>query len=144
MKIVDVLKSVLITEYNTSNTLTALAAPGGNKAQGKSYDRIAAGASSPYKNTRHVTQKEKEYPALGKIAQKLKDSSMKGDIIITGPAFNELNRLLATTSIKKDEKGDIKLPFGDHIMLRQRGQNFFMGIDDNSEEGKNLTADSIV
>lgn len=144
MKIANVLKWKFLKEYNTSNTLTSLAAPGGNKAQGKSYDRIAAGAASPYKNERHITEKEREYPALGKIAQKLKDSSMQGDIIITGPAFTELNRMLATTNFKKDVNGDIKLPFGDHIVLRQHGQNYFMGINDDNEEGKNLTADSIV
>lgn len=145
MKIGNILNLKIIKEYNTSQTLTSLAGTGGNKAQGKSYDRIAAGVASPYKNTRHVTEKEKEYPALGKIAQKLKDSAMQGDIIITGPAFTELNKFLAgSNSLKKDENGDIKLPFGDHIVLRQRGQNFFMGINDTDEEGKNLTADSVI
>lgn len=144
MKIANILNLKLIKEYNTSQTLTSLAASGGNKAQGKSFDRIAAGAASPYKNTKHVSEKEKEYPALGKISQRLKDSAFTGDIIITGPAFTELNRLLATTSFKKDEMGNIKLPFGDHVVLKQKGQNYFMGIDDQSEEGKNLTADSII
>lgn len=147
MKIGSVLQLKLIREYNNSKTNTTLAAPGGDKAQGKSYDRIAAGVTSPYKNIKHITEKEKEYPALSKIVQKLKDSQnlLQGDIIITGPAFNELNRLLVSSKPKKDENGYIKLPFGDNIVLKQQGQNYFMGYSEIPQDaGKNLTPESNV
>jgi hypothetical protein len=37
----------ILLEYNKSGKLTTLADPGGDKAAGKSFDRVAAGLTAP-------------------------------------------------------------------------------------------------
>lgn len=130
MKIIDVLKFTrsILLEYDNSKSGVTLAAPGGEKASGKNYDNMVTGQSQPYKNNDdYETKYAKVYPQLGLIVKRLKQSAIKGDIIVTGQALNELGQLLKTFNPKLSDNNEIILPFGDNIRLKVRGDKFFLG-----------------
>lgn len=130
----------ILKEYNTSNTLSTISGKGGKKASGKSFDRIAVGASKPYQDNVYHTKYENDYPELGKLVQRLKSSSLKGNIAIVGQAYNELRKLLKSFKTKKDLEGsavigrDI-LPFGDNVRLMQnKGAYYVSYIEPDKKE----------
>lgn len=120
----------LLKEYNTSGTLTTLAAPGGKKATGKNYDNIITGAAKPYKATEYETKYAKVFPALAQMVKKLKSNAFKGDMIVSGQALAELQEMLKAYKPKQTQEGDYSLPFGDNIRMKQRGNNIFIGYND--------------
>lgn len=126
MRIKDALR--FLREYNTSDNLVNVSGMGGDKAWGKSYDRMAQGLSKPYKNKdTYEVKYGKVYPALWSIVKRIKESAMPGDILVTGKALNELNKLLSTFEPKADENGEVGLPFGDNIRLKIKGEKVFIG-----------------
>lgn len=130
MKLIEAinLSKKLLKEYNTSGNMTNVSAPGGDRAFGKSYDRMAAGLSKPYAaEQKYITKYAKVYPVLAGIVNRLKDSAIPGDILVTGKALEELNTLLSTFNPKTSESGEIKLPFGDNIRLKIKGDKAFIG-----------------
>lgn len=120
----------LLKEYNSSGTLTTLAAPGGKKATGKNYDNIVTGAAQPYKATEYETKYAKVFPTLAGIVKKLKTGAFKGDIALNGQALAELQELLKGYKPKQKENGDFSLPFGDNIRMKQKGNVTFIGYND--------------
>lgn len=138
MKLADVFrfnKKVLL-EYDNTKSGVTLAAPGGQKASGKNYDNMLVGDSQPYKTTEYKTKYEQIYPQLGLIVKRLRNSAIKGDIIVTGKALQELNTLLQTFQPKLSDNNEVVMPFGDNIRLKVRGDKFFLGfakewLDDN-------------
>lgn len=130
MKLIEALAVTnhLLKEYNNSGNMTNISAPGGKKAFGKSYDRMAQGLSQPYKNEQqYETKYMKVYPTLGGMVKQLKDSPIVGDKIVIGRAAEEMEKLLSTFNAKPDENGEIKLPFGDNIRLKVKGDKIFIG-----------------
>ena len=129
MKIIDVLRFTkpILLEYDNSKSGVTLAAPGGEKASGKNYDNIATGQSQPYKDNDYQTKYEKAYPQLGIIVKRLKQSAIKGDIIVTGGALKELEQLLKAFNPKMSDNNEVIMPFGDNIRLKVRGDKFFLG-----------------
>lgn len=124
-----------LKEYNNSGNIVNISAPGGDKAQGKNYDRMAQGLSNPYKvEKQYETKYMKVYPALAGIVNRLKSSSIPGDILVTGKALDELNKLLSTFNPKTSDAGEIKLPFGDNIRLKIKGDKVFIGFSQESLE----------
>lgn len=117
----------MLLEYDNSKSGVTLAAPGGEKASGKNYDNIAIGKSQPYKDNEYETKYDKVYPQLGLLVKRLKNSAIKGDIVITGQALNELGQLLKTFNPKMSDNNEVILPFGDNIRLKVRGDRFFLG-----------------
>ena len=112
---------MLLKEYNSSNTNTTLAGKGGEKASGKNYDNIITGKAQPYKATKYETKYAKLFPQLAELVKKLKSQSLKGDIVVIGPALTELQTLLKGYKSKQTKEGDYTLPFGDNIRMRQQG-----------------------
>lgn len=129
MKLIDVFRfnERVLLEYDNTKSGVTLAAPGGDKASGKNYDNMITGDSQPYKSTEYKTKYEQIYPQLGFLVKRLKNSAIKGDIIITGKALQELNKLLQTFNPKLSENNEVILPFGDNIRLKVRGDKFFLG-----------------
>ena len=129
MKIIDVLRFTkpILLEYDNSKSGVTLAAPGGDKASGKNYDNMATGQSQPYKDNEYETKYEQLYPQLGILVKRLKNSAIKGDIVITGQALNELANLLKTFNPKMSDNNEVIMPFGDNIRLKVRGDRFFLG-----------------
>lgn len=130
MKLLDAIQfsKKILVEYNTSGNMTNISAPGGNKAFGKNYDRMAVGLSNPYATEqKYITKYAKVYPALAGIVDRLKNSALPGDILVTGKALNELNVLLSTFNPKTSEAGEIQLPFGDNIRLKIKNNKIFIG-----------------
>lgn len=126
----------ILLEYDNTKSDVTLAAPGGDKASGKNYDNMVTGQSQPYKFSEYKTKYEKIYPQLGIIVKRLRNSAIKGDIIVTGKALNELNQLLQTFNPKMSDNNEVIMPFGDNIRLKVRGDKFFLGfsqewLDDN-------------
>lgn len=119
MLIKDVI--MLLKEYNSSKTNTTLSGKGGEKASGKNYDNIITGKANSYKATEYETKYAKVFPHLGEIIKKLKSESLKGGIIVIGPALAELQTLLKGYRPKQTAEGDYTLPFGDNIRMRQQG-----------------------
>lgn len=128
MLIKDVL--ALLTEYNTSKTNTTLAGQGGEKAAGKNYDNIIAGKAKPYKGNEYETKYARVFPALAEIVKKVKTQSLKGDIMVTGPALQELNQLLKAYKPKPTPEGDFSLPFGDNVRMKYKSNTVFVGYHD--------------
>ena len=129
MKIIDVLRFTkqILLEYDNSKSGVTLAAPGGDKASGKNYDNMAIGQSQPYKDNEYETKYARAYPQLGIIVKRLKQSAIKGDIIVTGGALKELEKLLKTFNPKMSDNNEVIMPFGDNIRLKVRGDKFFLG-----------------
>lgn len=117
----------MLLEYDNSKSGVTLAAPGGDKASGKNYDNMAIGKSQPYKDNEYETKYERVYPQLGILVKRLKNSAIKGDIVITGKALDELGQLLKTFNPKMSDNNEVILPFGDNIRLKVRGDRFFLG-----------------
>ena len=118
----------ILLEYDNSKSGVTLAAPGGDRASGKNYDNIAIGKTQPYKNTAEKqTKYAKIYPQLGLIVDRLKNSAIQGDIIITGKALQELEQLLQTFNPKVSDNNEVIMPFGDNVRLKVRGDKFFLG-----------------
>lgn len=132
-----------LLEYNTSGTYTTLAAPGGEKATGKNYDNMATGKSQPYKDNEYHLKYEGQYPNLAKIAKKLKDGAFKGNILLTGAALVELDQLLQNFTPKKDERGNLSLPFGDNLKLKMQGNNFFLSYE-QPDQAVPVASDNVV
>jgi hypothetical protein len=128
MLIKDVL--ALLTEYNTSKTNTTLAGQGGEKATGKNYDNIIVGKAKPYKGNEYETKYARVFPALAEIVKKVKTQSLKGDIMVTGPALQELNQLLKAYKPKPTPEGDFSLPFGDNVRMKYKSNTVFVGYHD--------------
>lgn len=142
MLIRDVL--LLLKEYNTSKTNATLAAPGGEKATGKNYDNIITGKAKPYKQTEYETKYAKVFPALAEMVKKLKSQSLKGDIMVNGPALTELQNLLKSYKPRQTEEGDYTLPFGDNVRMKQRSNAIFLGYNDpNALHSKAATAEEV-
>lgn len=142
MLIRDVL--LLLKEYNTSKTNATLAAPGGEKATGKNYDNIITGKAKPYKQTEYETKYAKVFPALAEMVKKLKSQSLKGDIMVNGPALTELQNLLKSYKPRQTEEGDYTLPFGDNVRMKQRSNAIFLGYNDpNVLHSKPATAEEV-
>lgn len=59
---------------------------------GKGADAIAVGAAQPYKKgeTTRGDIFSKQYPALGRLAAKMKENPMHGSVVITGAALAQL------------------------------------------------------
>ena len=117
----------ILLEYNKSGKLTTLADPGGDKASGKSFDRVAAGLTTPkQQSTREPSETEKQFPNLAKTIEQMKNNSVKGNKVVIGIALNELKNLIQMKNLQQDENGEIILPFGDDVRLTQKGNNFFI------------------
>lgn len=125
----------ILNEYDNSKSGVTLAAPGGDKASGKSYDHMATGESQPYKNSDYQTKYQKLYPHLGQIVDRLKNSALPGDIVLVGPALQELQQLLSAYKPKVSDYNEIILPFGDNIRLKAKGNKFFIGISQEKLQG---------
>lgn len=139
MNLINSLRLVkrLLKEYNSSGNMTNISAPGGKKAFGKSYDRMAQGLSDPYKAKQdYETKYMKVYPVLGGMIKQLKNSPIVGDKVVTGKALDELNKLLSTFNPKPDENGEVKLPFGDNIRLKIKGDKVFIGFSQEALKRK--------
>lgn len=120
----------LLKEYNSSGTNTTLAATGGKKAKGKNFDNIIAGKSAPYKATDYETKYAKIFPALAELVKKVKSQSIKGDIMVTGPALVELQNLLKAYNPRQTPEGDYSLPFGDNVRMKQRNNVIYIGFNE--------------
>lgn len=117
----------ILLEYNKSGKLTTLADPGGDKASGKSFDRVAAGLTTPkQQSTREPSETEKQFPNLAKTIEQMKNNSVKGNKVVIGIALNELKNLIQMRNLQQDENGEFILPFGDDVRLTQKGNNFFI------------------
>lgn len=117
----------ILLEYNKSGKLTTLADPGGDKAAGKSFDRVAAGLTTPkQQSTREPSETEKQFPNLAKTVEDMKNNSVKGNKVVIGIALNELKNLIQMRNLQQDENGEFILPFGDDVRLIQKGNNFFI------------------
>lgn len=117
----------ILLEYNKSGKLTTLADPGGDKAAGKSFDRVAVGLTAPkQQSTREPSETEKQFPNLAKTIEQMKNNSVKGNKVVIGIALNELKNLIQMRNLQQDENGEIILPFGDDVRLTQKGNNFFI------------------
>ena len=138
MLIKDVLK--LITEYNANNTNTTLVAQGGKKASGKSFDNIVTGKAKPYKGNEYETKYAKLFPALAELVKKVKTQALKGDIMVTGPALQELNQLLKAYKPKPTPEGDFSLPFGDNVRMKYKSNTVFVGYHDPNKPTGNVPA----
>lgn len=137
MKLIDALiwSENILKEYNNSDNLVNISALGGKRAWGKSYDRMAQGLSDPYKNDdTYATKYAKVYPYLWSIVKRVKESAMPGDILVTGKAIDELNKLLSTFNPKANDNGEVGLPFGDNIRLKIKGDKVFIGVSQEKLE----------
>lgn len=137
MKLIDawVWAENVLKEYNNSDNLVNISAMGGDKAWGKSYDRMAQGLSQPYKNDdTYETKYAKVYPYLWSIVKRIKEAAIPGDILVTGKALDELNKLLSTFNPKADDNGEVGLPFGDNIRLKIKGDKVFIGVSQEKLE----------
>lgn len=127
----------ILLEYNKSGKLTTLSEPGGDKASGKSFDRIAAGLTTPkQQSTREPSKTEKQFPNLAKTIEQMKNNSVKGNKVVIGVALNELKNLIQTRNLQQDENGEIILPFGDDVRLIQKGNNFFIRLKSVADQEK--------
>lgn len=117
----------ILLEYNKSGNLTSISGIGGDKAAGKNFDNIAVGITDPYKTKpKEPTENEKRFPNLAKLIVQMKDDAIKGNKIVIGAALNELQQLVQTMNLKRDESGEAILPFGDDVRLTQKGNNYFI------------------
>lgn len=117
----------ILLEYNKSGNLTSISGIGGDKAAGKNFDNIAVGITDPYKTKpKEPTENEKRFPNLAKLIAQMKDDAIKGNKIVIGAALNELQQLVQTMNLKRDESGEAILPFGDDVRLTQKGNNYFI------------------
>ena len=127
----------VLLEYNTSSNLTIIAGQGGDKASGKSFDNIAAGVTTPYKQeNKPPTENEKRFPNLAKVVNQMKKDSVKGDKIVIGAALNELQQLVQTMNLRTDKNGEFILPFGNNVRLTQKGNNFFIRMNNTDKDEK--------
>lgn len=117
----------ILLEYNKTGKLTTLADTGGDKAAGKSFDRVAAGLTAPkQQSVREPSETEKMFPNLSKTIQDMKNNSVKGNKVVIGVALNELKKLIQLRNLQQDENGEMILPFGDDVRLLQNGNNYFI------------------
>lgn len=117
----------VLLEYNKSGKMTTLADPGGDKAAGKSFDRVAAGLTAPkQQSTREPSETEKQFPNLAKTVEEMKANQIQGNKIVIGAALNDLRKLVQIRNLKQDGNGEMILPFGDDIRLIQKGNNYFI------------------
>ena len=127
----------ILLEYNKTGKLTTIAGQGGDKAAGKNFDNIAAGITNPYKEeTKEPTENEKRFPNLAKVVNQMKKDSVQGNKIVMGAALNELRQLVQSMNLRTDENGESILPFGDSVRLTQKGNNFFIRLNDTAQEEK--------
>lgn len=132
----------ILLEYNKSGKLTTLADPGGNKAAGKSFDRVAAGLTTPkQQSTREPSETEKQFPNLAKTIEQMKNNSVKGNKVVIGIALNELKNLIQMRNLQQDENGEMILPFGDDVRLIQKGNNFFIRLKSVADQEKQQQTD---
>lgn len=128
----------VLLEYNKSGKLTTLADPGGDKAAGKSFDRVAAGLTAPkQQSTREPSETEKQFPNLAKTVEEMKANQIQGNKIVIGAALNDLRKLVQIRNLKQDGNGEMILPFGDDIRLIQKGNNYFIrykGVADKEKQ----------
>lgn len=122
--------SRILNEVMNDKELTKLSVDSSStKSTGKGADAIAVGAATPYKmnNTSKTDIFSKQYPALGKIIQRIKDDSLKGDVIVQGTALLQLEEMLKLMEINCDNDGEVILPFGQGIRLRQKNGAYYIG-----------------
>ena len=132
----------ILLEYNKSGKLTTLADPGGDKAAGKSFDRVAAGLTTPkQQSTREPSETEKQFPNLAKTIEQMKNNSVKGNKVVIGIALNELKNLIQMRNLQQDENGEMILPFGDDVRLTQKGNNFFIRLKSVADQEKQQQTD---
>lgn len=135
----------ILLEYNKSGKLTTLADPGGNKAAGKSFDRVAAGLTAPkQQSTREPSETEKQFPNLAKTVEQMKNNSVKGNKVVIGIALNELKNLIQMRNLQQDENGEFILPFGDDVRLTQKGNNFFIRLKSVADQENQQTQTDIM
>lgn len=127
----------ILLEYNKTGKLTTIAGQGGDKAAGKNFDNIAAGITNPYKEeTKEPTENEKRFPNLAKVVNQMKKDSVQGNKIVMGAALNELRQLVQSMNLRTDENGESILPFGDSVRLTQKGNNFFIRLNNTAQDEK--------
>ena len=117
----------ILNEYDNSGNLMTLAIRGGQKAKGKNLDNILTGKTSPYKTEeRKPTKNQLNYPNLNKLIQQIKNqqNSIGGGKVVTGQALKELQSMLSTKRMKKDENGNVILPFGNDMRLKEVNGGF--------------------
>lgn len=138
----------LLKEYNSSNTNTTLVYQGGSKATGKNFDNIITGKAKPYKGNEYETKYGKLFPSLAALVKKLKSQVIKGDIIVNGPALEELKKLLQTYQPRPTPEGDYSLPFGDNVRMKYRSNAIFIGFHEPNKSSanniSNFTQDSAI
>lgn len=120
----------LLKEYDTKGNVMSLAMVNKMGRSGKNLDSIAAGKTNVNKTPDYrPTKKEMEYPNLAKIIKelKMKNSAIGGDKILVGAPLEDIQRLEATTKLKRDTDGTFILPFGDGIRLKKVNGAYMVG-----------------
>ena len=121
----------ILLEYNKSGKLTTISGEGGEKAAGKNFDNIVAGITQPYKQqVKNPSQTERTYPYLAKSVQQLKNDAISGNKILIGGSLNDVKKLMQNKNLRKDQNGQIILPFGDNVRLIKNGNNFFIKLSE--------------
>lgn len=129
----------ILLEFNLNGNLTTLSGQDGIQNGGKNLDNIATGVSTPYKTQqKKPTENEKRFPNLAKLVNQMKQDSLKGDKIVIGAALYELIRLVQQMNLRKDENGEMILPFGNNVRLIQRGNNFFIKLNSDSDNKQHI------
>ena len=129
----------ILLEYNNTGNLTTLTHMGGEHASGKNIDNVTLGLTTPNKELpKKQTVTEKQFPNLSKAVELMKKSQINGDKIIIGAALNELQMLMQIRNLRKDENGQIILPFGKDVRLVQKGNNFFMRLNKTNNQTQPL------
>lgn len=123
-----------------SKDITKLSADTTSGKTGKGADSIAAGTASPYKKKKGTGSPfDKKFPAVAELVKKVKDDSFNGDRVVTGAALAQLTNLVETMPLNADENGQLILPFGNNIRLKQKGQAYYIGVKE--EAGKEDESD---
>lgn len=126
----------LSTNTNTNTNLSKTATIGvGGKNGGKSLDGIAAGTSTPYKevNPKTETPFEKNFQNLKGLVDKARNEALNGSKYITGDAKSDLDKLIELGTMEKDDDGDIIIPFGTNMRVREDNGNFYLLKKDNED-----------
>lgn len=113
------------TDANLSKTSTLGTA---GKGGGKSLDGIAAGTSTPYKevNPKTETPFEKQFQNLKGLVEKARNEALNGSKFITGDAKSDFEKLLELGTMEKDDDGDIIIPFGSNMRVREDNGDYYL------------------
>lgn len=119
MKIKDVKRFNRLLQ-EASRDITKLST-GHDGKNGKGADSIAVGAATPYKQKQ--TNKgvfDAKFPAVANVVKRLKSDALDGDQIVSGAALAQVKTMLGILPLNKDDNGDIILPFGNNVRLKER------------------------